>query len=633
MAQELGRLFVTVGANVDEFKQKMTEASKVLKDAGESMTKVGKNLSLKVTAPLVAIGTAAVATVSKFDDSMSQVAALSGAVGDEFVELRELAQELGATTAHTASSAADAMGYLALAGWDVNQILAATPDMLSLASAGAMDLARAADIVTDTMSMFQLEATEAGRAADVFASAASKSNTNIEQLGEAMKMTGAAANASGMDLEETAAILGVLADSGIKGSMAGTTLNAMLRDLKASAEDGAIAVGDTTVKVYDSTGAMRAFSDIMGDVENATRNMNDEQRDAAMSAVFAQQSIRGVNILLASGAEAYRGLETEIRSSGGAAKEMAEIMEGNIGGAFRALASQTEGLMIQLGDILAPIVKDTIIPLVMNFGEKIKGLLEWFSELSPGMQNIILGLTGLFVAAGPVLVIAGEITTAIGVLTPIISGLAPALAIVGKALLALVTGAAAPFVLVGAAIAGAIALIYHFRDEIGAVLGAAIDWVGEKLQAFAEFFAGVFEFIHDNTIGIFERMWARIKEIINWIIGGVNSMIKKLNAISVTAPDWIPGMGGKTFGFNLNEIPQLADGGNITQPGLALVGEKGPELLRLPRGAQVEPLQGARPAYNVTNNFYSPRELDEYEITRRTETTFRKLEIEYARRF
>jgi hypothetical protein len=164
-------------------------------------------------------------------------------------------------------------------------------------------------------------------------------------------------------------------------------------------------------------------------------------------------------------------------------------------------------------------------------------------------------------------------------------------------------------------------------------LGAAIDWVGEKLQAFADFFTGVFEAIRDNTIGVFERMWDGIKQIINWVIDGINTMVRALNALSFDVPDWVPGLGGKKFGFNLSEIPHLADGGNITQPGLALVGEKGPELLRLPRGAQVEPLQGARPAFNVTNNFYSPRELDEYEITRRTETTIRKLEFEYARRF
>ena len=630
---ELGRLFVVVGANVDEFKQKMNEASAGLKKTGESLTSIGKSMSLKVTAPIVGIGTAAVATVSKFDDSMSQVAALTGAVGDEFTSLRELAQELGATTAHTASSAADAMGYLALAGWDVNQILEATPEMLSLASAGAMDLARAADIVTDTMSMFQMGADEAGRAADVFASTASKSNTNIQQLGEAMKMAGAAANASGMDLEETSAILGTLADSGIKGSMAGTTLTAMLRDLKSVVDDGKVAMGDMTIEVYDSAGAMRSLSDIMADIENATKHMTDAQRDAALGAVFQQQSIRGANILLAEGSEAYRGLEKELRNSTGSAKEMADIMEDNIGGAFRALASQTEGLMIQLGDILAPIIKDTVIPLVMSLGDKVKGLLEWFSELSPTTQTIILSLTGLLAAAGPVLLIVGQMMTSISALLPVLAALGPVFTGIGTAIMTIITGPAAPFVLIGAAIVALVALWKKFGDDIKAFVKDMVEKVMEFISPFVDAFVGAFTAIKDGVVWVFEQMWNFIKKIINWVIDGINTMVRALNALSFDVPDWVPGLGGKKFGFNLSEIPHLADGGNITQPGLALVGEKGPELLRLPRGAQVEPLQGARPAFNVTNNFYSPRELDEYEITRRTETTFRKLEFEYARRF
>lgn len=164
------------------------KASKSILDrfdsVGHGMQDVGKKMSLGITAPLAGIGTGAIATVSKFDDSMSKVQAISGATGDELESLRDKALELGSTTAHSASQVADAMSYQALAGWDANAILEATPGLLSLASAAQMDLATASDIVTDTMSQFGMEASRAGEAADIMAKIQASANTDVNQLGE-----------------------------------------------------------------------------------------------------------------------------------------------------------------------------------------------------------------------------------------------------------------------------------------------------------------------------------------------------------------------------------------------------------------------------------------------------------------
>ena len=230
------------------------------------------------------------------------------------------------------------------------------------------------------------------------------------------------------------------------------------------------------------------------------------------------------------------------------------------------------------------------------------------------------------------LIIVGKITTAIGALVPILAGLAPVFTAVGTAIMAIIAGPAAPFILVGAAIAGLVLIWKNFGDDIKAIVSDLVEGIGLLMYPFIDFFVGVFTTIADSVMWVFEKMWAGIKQIINWIIDGVNIMVKGLNKISVDVPSWVPGIGGNKFGFDMAEIPHLAEGGNITQPGSVLVGERGPEVLSLPKGAQVTPLNHGKPI-QVTNNFYSPKELDEYEVTRRTESTFRKLEFEYARRF
>ena len=361
------------------------KASKSILDrfdsVGHNMQDVGRKMSLGITTPLAALGGGAVKTVATFDDSMSKVQAISGSTGDELESLRDKALELGSTTAHSASQVADAMSYQALAGWDANAILEATPGLLSLASAAQMDLATASDIVTDTMSQFSMEASRAGEAADVMAKIQASANTDVNQLGEALKYAGGEAASAGMDLQQTTAILGMFGDTGLKGSAAGTTFVSMLNDMKKNADDGAIAVGDMSVALYDAEGNMRDLGTIMTEVESATDGMSGAQRDAALSSVFGVEAMKGVNSILAQGTDRYRELEEAAYDSGGAAEEMAATMEDNIGGAFRSMWSAVEGFMIVLGDQLKPYVQDA--------ADFIGRMASKFGELDEGMQKFI----------------------------------------------------------------------------------------------------------------------------------------------------------------------------------------------------------------------------------------------------
>ena len=547
------------------------------KNAGKAMSDTGKSLSKNVTAPLVGVGTAAVMTVAKFDDSMSQVQALSGATGKELDDLRGLAKKLGAETAHSASDAADAMGYLALAGYDTNQILEATPHMLNLASAGGMDLARTADIVTDSMSGFGMEANRSKEAADVFAKAQSITNTNVEQLGEAMKYASSTANAAGMDIQKTSAVLGMFANAGIKGGMAGTTFNAMLRDLKKANAEGKLAIEGTNIALYNQDGSMRDLGAVMADVEKATEGMTTAQRDAAMSAIFGEQSIRGANIMLEQGSDKYKELEQAMYGSSGTAEEMADIMEDNVAGAFRALASQTEGIMIQLGEQLAPIIKDTIIPLVQSFGEKISNLIEWFAGLDDDTKKTILTILGIVAAVGPVLVILGKVAGAVGTIIGIFPKLKTAWAAVttvsnlfNMSLLA----NPITWIIVGImALIAAIVLLWKNWESVSQWLSDSWEWLKETatavFQAIADFFTGIWEgiknvatevwgaitkFLSNTWNGIkktvstvfraiadfFTNIWKNIKQIFNRALEAIKNIVNNVwNGIkNVTSTIW-----------------------------------------------------------------------------------------------
>lgn len=397
-------LNVLIGADNRRLNAALDSSQKAIQRFGNNLSSIGSDLSLKVTAPLLAIGAISTDTAAKFSDSILKVKALSGATGEEFEQLGNKALELGASTRYSANEVADAMGFMALAGFNTNQTLAATPAILSLAAASATDLAAASDIVTDTMSAFKIQANEAINISDLFAKTQAKSNTNVLQLGEAFKYIAPNFAAANQSIEDTSALLAVLANSGYKGSIAGTALNATLKDLVAQSKDGAIAVGKTSVAIYDSAGAMRSVIDIMGDIEEATKSMNQQQKDAALGALFEERSIRAVNIMLNTGVKSLRDYQAVLGDSKGAASAMADEMESGLGGSIRKMQSSLEGIQIIIGDNLSPTI-DSLANVIQNVGQ-------WFGSLDKTTQKNIV-TAGLFLAAiPPVLFVLGKLITA-----------------------------------------------------------------------------------------------------------------------------------------------------------------------------------------------------------------------------
>ncbi|MBW3469074.1 phage tail tape measure protein [Arthrospiribacter ruber] len=447
MSNYTGKLNILIGGNAENFYSTIGGVQKKLQGFSRKLDNIAKDLSAKVSLPLTLLGGIATNVASDFSDSMLKVQGLTGATGDSFDSLTKKAKELGGNTAFSASQVADAMGYMALAGYDTNKILESIPATLHLASSAGGNLAKVTDIVTDTMSAFKMEAGETNKVVDVFAKAQGKANTSVEQLGEAFKYASSNASASNQSLIDSTSVLSVFANAGIKGSSAGTAFNAMLRDLKKSSEDGKVSIGSMGIALYDAEGQMRSIIDILQDVEKATSSMTQAQKDSALMSIFKEESIRGVNTVLNAGTSELLRYQDELINSEGFAKEFAETMESGLGGAFRRIKSSIESVLITIGEQLTPYVQ-----LASEWVNKFSNA---FNDLNPNLLKVAT-VIGVILAVVPPLVVAfGQI---VKIVTSSIASI--------KVLLPLLSGISAPILGIAVAVGGAVYLIIKYWDEL-----------------------------------------------------------------------------------------------------------------------------------------------------------------------
>lgn len=546
--------------------------------AGQMLTRAGTTLTTCVTVPLAGIGAASVKTAADFESSMSNVQALSGATGSELEQLSNLAKEMGANTQFSASEAADALGYMALAGWDTQQSMNALPGVLNLAAASGMGLAEASDLVTDYLSAFGEEADQAGRMADVLSYAQANSNTTTAGLGEAFKNCAANANAFGLDIEQTTALIGKLSDQGLKGSEAGTALSAVFRDITQKMKDGNITIGKTKIAVQDANGNYRSMTDILRDVENATDGMGDAQKNAALMSTFTSDSLKALNILLQTGSGNIEDFEKELRNSSGTAEEMANIMNDNLNGQITALKSALEGAAIAIGEALLPMIKGLVSVL--------QGALNWFNGLNDGVKTTIVTV-GLVVAAiGPLLLILGSLASAIGNLIELKALLAESSILssaIGRvsglftSLGAIITGTvipalqslwafmlANPITLVIAAIAALVAGFIYLWNNCESFRNFWInlwDNIVETVQNIPTYFQNALNAIGDTFNSIKETITTKLSEtwqsITTWCSDTYNSFIEWGTNLITNIGNWfneLPSRIGYALGFALGTI-------------------------------------------------------------------------------
>lgn len=317
-----------------------------LKTVGETAMKTLSSAVATADAAISAVGAAVISVGSNFEAAISEVEAISGATSKEMEMLESAAISAGASTVFSASEAAAALKYMSLAGWDAEKSAKELDGVLSLAAASGMDLASASDMVTDYLSAFSNSAITAAEFADLLAYAQSNSNTTAEQLGEAYKNCAANLNAAGQDVQTVTSLLEAMANQGLKGSEAGTKLKAMMRDLTSSMEDGKITINGTAIAVQDSKGNFRDLTAILTDVQKATKGMGDAEKAAALSAIFTDEAVSGLNLILNEGVDKIAGYEKELRNCEGTAAEMADTMTDNLQGDITLMNSALESFGI-----------------------------------------------------------------------------------------------------------------------------------------------------------------------------------------------------------------------------------------------------------------------------------------------
>lgn len=324
----------------------------------------------------VGVGAAVAGVVhvgSEYTKQMSKVEALSRSNGLQMAELGANARKLGADTRWSATNVAEAYEYMALAGWDSNQMIAASKPLLDLATAGALDLAKASDIVTDTMTPFGMKASEAGRAADVFALAQATANLNVEQLGETMKYAAPVAATFGLNLEETSVIAQIFANNGIKASMAGTALRAGLSRLAAPPKEAAKSLSALNVTVKDSQGNMKPMNEIIGQLHDGFGKLSESQQIAAAKAIFGEEAYAGWIQVIKGGKPAFDDMLDTLNSAEGSAKVMAETMANNLSGAVDGVKSQLENL----GLVVFSHVEPALVAMTNGTNSAVKSLTDW----------------------------------------------------------------------------------------------------------------------------------------------------------------------------------------------------------------------------------------------------------------
>ena len=343
-----------------------------------------------------------------FSSVMSEVQSISGASDEDMKRLEATARQFGATTIFSATNAAEALKYMSLAGWSVDESIAALEGVLNLAAASGMELGKASDMVTDYLSAFGMEADRASYFADMLSYAQSNSNTTAEQLGEAYRNCAANLHAAGQDVETVTSLLEAMANQGYKGSEAGTALAAIMRDITNAMDDGKIEIGDTTVAVMDANGNFRDLTDILTDVQNATNGMGDAQRAAALSSTFTADSTKGLNLIMNEGMENIAGYEEALRSSTGTAKDMAATMNDNLAGDLANLNSAFEELKLKIYDSaeeplrsLAQYTTNKVIPAVTNLVENMDTVAPVLAGVATalGVLKAEMAITGLIKSA------------------------------------------------------------------------------------------------------------------------------------------------------------------------------------------------------------------------------------------
>ena len=511
--------------------QEIAAKGEKLKTVGDNVTNVGKKF-MPVTLGVVGLGTAAVKTAADFDSAMSKVAAVSGATGSDLDALRDKAREMGEKTKFSASEAAEAMNYMAMAGWKTEDMLSGIEGVMNLAAASGEDLATTSDIVTDALTAFGLTAKDSGHFADILAAASSNANTNVSMMGETFKYCAPIAGALGFSAEDTAEAIGLMANAGIKGSQAGTALRTIMNNLSGDVKICGSSIGEVTIATTNADGRMRDLSDILADCRTAFSGLTESEKAQAAESLVGKNAMSGFLALMNAGESDINKLSSAIDNCDGSAASMAETMNDNLAGQLQILKSQLEELAISFGELLMPAIR-TIVGWIQKF-------VDWLNSMDEGTRKVIVTIALVAAAIGPVLIIVGKVISAVGTIMTLVPKLAGVINAAKGVFVAFnAVCAANPYVLIIAAIVALVAAFIYLWNNCEEFRQFWIDlWESIKeiaiavWEALKAFFQAAWEAIKATATTVwnaikdfFSGLWEGIKTIFTTVVNAISTFL------------------------------------------------------------------------------------------------------------
>lgn len=448
-ANDVGRVISTALQLIDGFTKPSKQAidsikklgreiastGKQIQNVGKTITAAGSTLTAGITLPITGLATAAIKTAADFEAAMSEVGAISGSVAEEelpniikragemglsFQEganatetaaniLKAKTKEMGATTAFSASESAEAMKYMAMAGWKTTDMMDGIAGIMNLAAASGEDLAATSDIVTDGLTAFGMSAKESGRFADVMAAASTNANTNVSLMGESFKYCAATAGAMGYSIEDISVAIGVMANAGIKGSTAGTTLKNVIANLAKPTAAQEKIMQKLGISLTDNNGNMKSFAEVMENLRTSFSGLTETEKAAYATTLGGKESMSGLLTVVNASTTDFDKLTEAIHGAAGSAEEMAGKMLDNLNGQLTLLKSAVEGIAISIGDKLLPYIKKAV-----SWFQKTADLI---NGLSDAQVNHIIKWGGVAAAIGPAVLAFGKVVTTVGTAT------------------------------------------------------------------------------------------------------------------------------------------------------------------------------------------------------------------------
>lgn len=592
-------------ADIEAYGKKLEETGEKISEAGKKISDAGGSLTKKISAPVTGLMVAATKTAADFDSAMSQVSAVSGATGNDLKQLRDKAREMGEKTKFSASEAAEAMNYMAMAGWKTGDMLGGIDGIMNLAAASGEDLATTSDIVTDALTAFGLSAEDSGHFADILAAASSNANTNVSMMGETFKYCAPVAGALGYSAEDTAEAIGLMANAGIKSSQAGTAMRTMLTSLQGDVELSGEAFGDVTVATTNADGSMRSLGDILSDLRGYFSQMTESEAAATAEALMGENAMSGFLAVMNAAPADIEKLNNAINNCDGMAEQMAETMQDNLAGQLTILKSQLEELAISFGETMMPVIRDIV--------SGIQGFVDKLNAMDEGQRRAIITIALVLAAIGPVLITIGKITTEISGVTKgigLVMEHSKTLAAVANTVMGGIgKGASTLFGLIAAnpviaiimAIIAVILLLYNkcewFRDGVDSIIGSVVGFFQNFDDNVAKVKEGVTQKLEDiksSAISVFDDIKNGIKEKIEWARDKVKGAVEAIKGFfdfqwslpKIKLPHF--SVTGK-FGLNPPSTPRFnvewyAKGGILNRP--TIFGANGDDLMG---GGEVEP--------------------------------------------